>query len=140
MVTSAPPPKLQGPLETEPSLRQAAFFDDMRPEELPPRGVGSHHSDPKSRKGTSATPSTIVHQPNNLVVHVGSRVDTILGELPCLWSVMKAGEQIWLDLRKGNLETLLDRLENRLILRAADKRDTKALCSKSTRTTNTMKI
>ena len=58
-----------------------------------------------------------------LVVHVGAGVDTLLREL-----------------RKGNLEALLNRLENNLIIRAADEGDTETLGSETTGTTDTVKV
>jgi hypothetical protein len=64
-------------------------------------------------------PSTHRH----LVIHVCGRVDTILGEL-----------------RKLDLEALLDRLENSLIIWAADERDTETLGSETTGTTDTVEV
>ena len=58
-----------------------------------------------------------------LVVHVGAGVDTIRWELG-----------------KGNLEALLNRLENNLIIRAADERDTETLGSETTSTTDAVKV
>lgn len=66
----------------------------------------------------SVTPSGRI-----LVVHVGGRVDTILGEL-----------------RKLDLEALLDRLEDSLVVWAAHKRDTETLGSETTGTTDAVEV
>lgn len=59
----------------------------------------------------------------SLVVHVGAGVDTLLREL---------GE--------GDLEALLDRLQNSLVLGAANERDTETLGSETTGTTDTVEV
>ena len=59
----------------------------------------------------------------SLVIHVGARVNTLLGEL-----------------RKGDLETLLNRLQNGLVFRAADEGDTETLGSETTGTTDTVEV
>jgi hypothetical protein len=59
----------------------------------------------------------------HLVVHVGCRVDTILGELG-----------------KLNLEALFDRFENGLVIWATDERDTETLGSETTGTTDTVEV
>jgi len=65
-----------------------------------------------------------LHSPSSkLVVHVCSRLDTILGELG-----------------KLDLEALLNRLENSLIIWAAHKRDAQTLGSETTGTTDTVKV
>jgi len=58
-----------------------------------------------------------------LVVHVGAGVDTFRWELG-----------------KGNLEALLNRLENNLVIRAADEGDTETLGSETTSTTDAVKV
>lgn len=58
-----------------------------------------------------------------LVVHVGAGVDTFRWELG-----------------KGNLEALLNRLQNNLILRAADEGDTETLGSETASTTDAVKV
>jgi hypothetical protein len=60
---------------------------------------------------------------SQLVVHVGSRVDAILGELG-----------------KRDLEALFNRLEDGLVIGAAHKRDTQTLCSETTGTTDTVEV
>lgn len=59
----------------------------------------------------------------DLVVHVGAGVDALLGEL-----------------RKGDLEALLDRLEDSLVIRAADEGDTETLGTETTSTTDTVEV
>jgi len=59
----------------------------------------------------------------DLVVHVGAGVDTLLGEFG-----------------KGDLETLLNRLQNSLIFGAADEGDAETLGSETTGTTDTVKV
>ena len=58
-----------------------------------------------------------------LVVHVGAGVDTLLRELG-----------------KRNLEALLDRLENDLIIGAANEGDTETLGSETASTTDAVKV
>jgi hypothetical protein len=66
---------------------------------------------------------SITSSRRHLVVHVRGRVDTVLGEL-----------------RELDLETLLDRLEDRLVVGAAHERDGETLGSETTGTTDTVKV
>ena len=59
----------------------------------------------------------------SLVVHVSRGVDTVLGEL-----------------REGDLEPLLNGLEDSFVVRAADEGNTETLGSETTGTTDTMKV
>lgn len=59
----------------------------------------------------------------SLVVHVGAGVHTLLRELG-----------------QGNFEALLDRLQDSLVVGAADKRDAETLGSKTTGTTDTVEV
>jgi len=59
----------------------------------------------------------------DLACHVGAGINASLWEF-----------------RKGNLETLLDRLQHLLISLAADERDGKTLSSETTGTTDTMEV
>lgn len=70
-----------------------------------------------SRAGTLTDPLT------SLVVHVSAGVDTLLGELG-----------------KVDLEAALNRLQDSLVLGAADERDTETLGSKTTGTTDTVEV
>lgn len=44
------------------------------------------------------------------------------------------------NLRQSNLEALLDRLENLLVLLAADERDTETLCAETSSTTDSVQV
>lgn len=54
--------------------------------------------------------------------------------------VFKTGGSKERNLRQGNLESLLDGLENLLVLLAADKGDTETLGTETTSTTDTVKV
>lgn len=65
---------------------------------------------------------TQIHR-TSLVVHVGAGVDALLGKLG-----------------KGDFETLLDRLQDGLVLGTADERDGQTLGTETTSTTDTVEV
>lgn len=76
---------------------------------------------PKTGEPTSSCRGYLC--PNRLRGHVGRGVDTLLGEL-----------------RKGDLETLLDGGENLLVLVGSDKRDGETLGTEAAGTTHAMEV
>jgi hypothetical protein len=76
---------------------------------------------PKERTISCTFSVTLLER--NLVVHVSGRVDTILRELG-----------------KLDLEALLNRLEDGLVIGAAHERDTETLGSETTGTTDTVEV
>ena len=77
---------------------------------------------------------------HNLSSHVGRCVNATFGEFS-VWKlaiVGQVGQRF--DLREGNLESLLNRLQHLLICIAAHEGDRETLGSETTGTTNTMKI
>lgn len=78
----------------------------------------------------------------NLRGHVGTRVNSILGE----FAIRRISKDN-LDgfgglehLRKSNFETLLDRLQNLLVAIGAHERDSQALGTEATSTTNAVQV
>lgn len=92
------------------------------------------------RDSTSNTYHALSRLNSCLVVHIRRRVNTLLREFAVKLSMEVVFEGNGWDLRKLDLETLLDRLENRLVVRAADEGDTQTLGSETTGTTDTVQV
>ena len=73
--------------------------------------------------------------------HISARVNALLGELPGRRLVGKTTtREKGSNIRKRDLESLLDSLEHLLVLIGADKGDSETLSAETTSTTDTVKI